>query len=323
MKRAWIIGMLIAAGCGSSSSGSGFANGSGAGGNPDGTGAVLGGSDGGSGSIDPSVRGPDGCTDDAKLVYVLSQENDLYSFAPLAKVFKRIGTLGCKANGATPNSMAIDRNAVAWVNYAAGDQLTGQDTAGAIFKVSTKDASCTSTNIRLQKPWFRLGMGFSTEKVAGAAETLFVTATGDPLTGGSAGLGRIDLSAQTLIPIGGFGGSLSGQNAELTGTGDARLFGFFTTKPVQIAEIDKASAAILSTKSIAGVETPAAWAFSFWGGDFYLYTAPDEMLNPGRTSNVTHYSPKTAQSEPSYMTNVGFRIVGAGVSTCAPTEPPK
>ena len=33
---------------------------------------------------------------------------------------------------------------------------------------------------------------------------------------------------------------------------------------------------------------------------------------------MTHYSPTAGTTDTAYMTNIGFRIVGAGVSTCAP-----
>jgi len=269
-----------------------------------------------------SGGGSPGCSEAAELIYVLSVENDLYSFRPDLKQFTKIGPLGCQT-AMQPNSMAIDRDAVAWVNYVQNDGL-GSDTAGAIFKVSTADASCQPTSISLPANWYRLGMGFSTDEVGGTAETLFVAGTGPGIgTGTSPGLGRIDFASNGLVPIGQFTGALSGQSGELTGTGDARLFGFFTTTPVQVSEIDKASGATAQPKALAGVETPAAWAFSFWGGDFYLYTAPDPTLDPTRTTNVTHYNPKDGTTDTSYMTNIGFTIVGAGVSTCAPLEPPK
>jgi hypothetical protein len=260
------------------------------------------------------------CGEAAKLVYVLSDANELYSFDPPGKKFTKIGTLGCQTS-MQPNSMAIDRDATAWVNYVEGD--FGGDTAGAIFKVSTVDASCQPTSISLGVGWYRLGMGFSTDTSDGTSETLFVAGTADPLGGSSPGLGRIDFKAGTVVPIGSFTGQLNGENAELTGTGDAKLFGFFTTTPVQVAEIDKMSGAILSSKSLPTVETPFAWAFSFWGGDFYLYTAPDQLSDPTRTTNVTHYTPADGNADIAYMKNIGFRIVGAGVSTCAPVEPPK
>lgn len=269
-----------------------------------------------------STGGGSDCTEAAKLIYVLSTQNDLYSFNPLQKAFKKIGPLGCNTT-MQPNSMAVDRDAVAYVNYVESDQVLGGDTAGAVYKVSTTDASCKPTPIQLGNGWFRLGMGFSSDAAMGTAEKLFITGTGATMGGSSPGLGRIDLGTNKVVPIGQFTGALAGQNAELTGTGDARLFGFFTTSPVEVAEIDKKSGAILKTTKLPKVETPVAWAFSFWGGDFYLYTAPDATLDPNRTTNVSRYRPSDGSTDPGYMTNIGFTIVGAGVSTCAPVEPPK
>jgi hypothetical protein len=216
--------------------------------------------------------------------------------------------------------MAIDRNANAYVNYVNSGGL-GSDTAGALYKVSTKDASCAgSPAINLPQGWYRIGMGYSTNGANTTDETLFIAATSGLGTGGNPGLAKVDFGASKTTPIGSFTGPLSGQNAELTGTGTGKLFGFFTTTPVQLAEIDKSSAATPSPKQLAGIETPVDWAFSFWGGHFYFYTYG--AARPG-TSNVTDYDPVGGSINTSYMTNVGFKIVGAGVSTCAPTVPPK
>src|SRR5262245_37577224 len=70
---------------------------------------------GGAGTGSGSGGGSKGCTAAAELIYVLSVENDLYSFRPDLKQFKKIGPLSCNTT-MTPNSMAIDRDAVAWVN---------------------------------------------------------------------------------------------------------------------------------------------------------------------------------------------------------------
>lgn len=283
---------------------------------PSGSGSGVGGADFTTGVGGGGSTGND-CSEAAKLIYVLSDANDLYSFEPQLKQFKKIGPLGCNTT-MQPNSMAVDRNATAWVNYVQSDGF--EDTAGALFKVSTADASCEPTSISLGAGWYRLGMGFSSDGPGGVDETLFIAGTSSPLSGTpSPGLGKIDFKAQAVVPIGPFSGALKDGNAELTGTGDARLFGFFTTTPVQVAEIDKASGAILNTSALSQVETPSAWAFSFWGGDFYLYTASGVSLS----SNVTRYQITNQITDPAYMTNIGFRIVGAGVSTCAPVEPPK
>ncbi len=56
------------------------------------------------------------------------------------------------------------------------------------------------------------------------------------------------------------------------------------------------------------------YAFSFWGGDFYFYTAPTDQ------TIVTHLSSATGTT--TNASPLTFTIVGAGVSTCAPTVPP-
>jgi hypothetical protein len=306
---------LFTLACSASNQNSGAANTGGGGGTGNG-GEGIGGDilTGGSSGTGPSAD----CNEASQYVYVLSDENELYSFRPDLKQFIKIGNLGCNTP-MFPNSMAIDRDATAWVNYVQGDVFG--DSAGVVFRVSTADASCEpSPAANLPVDWYRMGMGFSSDGVDTEQETLFVTGTGQ---GFSPGLGRIDTTNGQLSPVGPFTGTLSNQNAELTGTGDGRLFGFFTTTPVEVAELDKNTGAILSSTKLPAVETPTAWAFSFWGGDFYLYTAPDQTFEPGRTTNVTRFRPSDGSVDPAYMENIGFRIVGAGVSTCAPLEPPK
>jgi hypothetical protein len=63
------------------------------------------------------------------------------------------------------------------------------------------------------------------------------------------------------------------------------------------------------------VDIGSAWAFAFWGGDFWLFTAP------GVASRVDRYRPSDG-STVTMKSNVGFNIVGAGVSTCAPLTSP-
>lgn len=278
--------------------------------------------------------GGPGCSAAAKLVYVLSTSNDIYPFEPDKKMFGSSFSLNCTTpmnDGLTwaPNSMAVDRDAVAWVNYVGTGTdpvtLMASDQGGLVFKVDINKQSCApSPTITLTDPsWYRLGMGFSTDTVGGTSETLYVTGTGTNGMANSPGLGKIDMATKTVVPIHAFSGKLVGQSAELTGTGDGKLYGFFTTTPVYVAEIDKVSGATPSPVPMNGVATPIAWAFSFWGGDFYLYTnsAADQMMFPKVTTTVTKYHPG-GSVDTSYMHDIGFTIVGAGVSTCAPITPP-
>ena len=236
------------------------------------------------------------------------------SFGPNKKLFTKIGPLGC-STALSPNSMAVDRSATAYVNYVADDDSTGQ-----IFQVSTTDASCTGPLLTLPTGWERVGMGYSTNNAGSTAETLYVAGVGAG-AGSSVGLGLVDFGIKTVGPIGPFSGSLSGQNAELTGTGDGRLYGFFTTAPVEVAQITKTNGSTQAPVPMTGVPVPNDWAFSFWGGHFYLYTSAGQGAGGG--SNVTDYDPVAGTVNTTFMTAIGFDIVGAGVSTCAPTTTPQ
>jgi hypothetical protein len=317
---------LVVACSGSSIKTSGFGGGSDGGslvgddGGGTGSSSGSGSSSGGFGGSTSSSGGGNGCSGQAAdFVYVLSAENDLYSFAPNKKVFTKIGALNCNTS-MQPNSMAVDRNAVAYVNYVQTDMLTGQDSAGAIYQVSTQNAGCMGKVMDMPKGWHRTGMGYSTNNAGSATEELYVAAVGNGIPGTGAGLGLVDFGKKTVGPIGPFSGSLAGQSAELTGTGSGLLYGFFTTNPVEVVEINK-TGGNKTPVPMTGLKTPSDWAFSFWGGHFYLYTSQGQGIGNG--SDVTDYDPATGNINTTYMTGVGFDIVGAGVSTCAPVAPPQ
>ena len=271
----------------------------------------AGGGNGSSGSLGggktPGAPNDVGCSDASKLVYVVDDANNLYSFAPDKLLFSPVGRMSCPT-AETPNSMAIDRAGAAWVNFSGG----------SLFKVSTSDASCQATGFTPGQGGFKkFGMAFATNSATSQDETLFVVGTLGSLAG--KGLAKIDLRTMKLTTLGDFSGALAGQGAELTGTGDGRLFGFFTTQPfATLAQIDKASGATTANQPLNGVNTGFDWAVSFWGGDFWFYTSPG-----GVPSTVTRKQTSTDGSIATAKQDVGgFRIVGAGVSTCAPTAPP-
>lgn len=246
------------------------------------------------------------CSEAAKIVYLLTQANELYSFDPGTLALKKIGTLDCPTQ-AGANSMAVDRNALAYVNTSDG----------ALFTVNTQNAHCSATSYQTgQKGHTIRGMGFSSDTSGGAAETLY-TCTGDGLGGGT-GLAKIGLPSYALSTIGDYSSGLGGNECELTGTGDARLFGFFAiTNPPKLAEITKTSAATPSPVTLTNVPSSTAYAFSFWGGDFWFYTS-----NGFTKSAITRYRYSTNKSYTVVVPNAGMVIVGAGVSTCAPLIAP-
>jgi hypothetical protein len=304
MRRAAFLTLVLfasAAACGNSSGDSTFDGGASS--SSSGSSGVI-----VTGKPDGSDVGPDGCAEAAKLVYVVSAQNDLYSFRPNTLAFTKIGRLDCPAGSATPNSMAVDRSGTAWVNY----------NDGTLFKVSTTDASCTATTFQAgQSGFYRFGMAFSSNSAGSTDETLFVSGLNavNPPTG--LGLGKIDLSTMKLTAIADYPAPLTQQAAEFTGTGDARLFGFFTTNPATLAQVDKTTAVNSNDKTLTGLDNFLAFAFSFWGGDFWFYTA----TTVSTPSKVTRLRTSSDSSLSTVVPDVGFTIVGAGVSTCAPTSP--
>ena len=133
--------------------------------------------------------------------------------------------------------------------------------------------------------------------------------------GSTLGLARIDLKTLTLLPIGKY--DKINARAEMTGTGDARLFAAFEGTPYNVVEVNKANAKILSQAPQTAVSYPQGgsnFAFAFWGGDFWLF------VGPGTSTEVFQFKPATGVT--TKVSSTSAQIVGAGVSTCAPTKPP-
>ena len=230
------------------------------------------------------------------LVYVVTEDNQLLSFYPPTASFRAIGALACPARGAArPFSMAVDRKGTAYVLYNDGE----------IFKVSTANASCQPTAyVPGQSGITTFGMGFATLG-AGPAEGLFIAS--DQNTGSV--LGVIDTTTLKLGTVGPITPSVV--QAELTGTGDGRLYAFVAQgNGSAIAELDRATANVLGVDAIPNVSQGSGWAFAFWGGSFYLFTGPNG------TQTTWQYDPATKKA--TAIANFSSLIVGAGVSTCAP-----
>lgn len=259
-----------------------------------------------------TTQNTEGCSAAAELAYVISDASELYSFSPSTQTFKKIGKLACPTDATnTPNSMAIDRAGTAYINYKDG----------SLFEASTTDASCKATPfVPSQAGFKKFGMAFATDGATGASETLYISALNDQDSSVGEGFGKIDLTSYRVTMLGDYTAPLSARGAELTGTGDGRLYGFFATAPdATLAQIDETKGSTSGAKDLQGVETQESWAFSFWGGAFWFYTAAS-----GKPSSLSHYQPGSGTGVQTLQTDVGgFRIVGAGVSTCAPIAPPK
>jgi hypothetical protein len=257
-----------------------------------------------------SVRVPLDCAEAGiTYIYAIGEDNSLYSFYPTTGEFTFIGVLDCPAAfGATPFSMAVDHRGTAYVVF----------NDGTLFQVSTKTSACEATSfVPGQHGFANFGMGFAANVGdGGTGETLYVA--GD-MTGA---LATIDLDTYTLNVVAPFQDAGNAIDmAELTGTGDGRLFAFFAplganeTPPSFIDQINPKNAEVLSSVLLPDVVEGEGWAFGFWGGDFYTFTAPD-----GETTVVTRYRPSDGSITQVASAPVGVVIVGAGVSTCAPQQ---
>ena len=109
-------------------------------------------------------------------------------------------------------------------------------------------------------------------------------------------------------------GSVHG-DPELTGNSNGELWGFFPDPSApRVEKINKTNGTAATTfpeTSLAG--TPQAWAFAFWGGDYWIFLMKDSELA------TTVYQVDGTSGMIVGMTPTNTRtIVGAGVSTCAP-----
>ncbi len=229
-------------------------------------------------------------------IYLITEENDLYHFYPPDLSFAKNGTIDCTSAG-TPYSMAVDRAGTAYVLFNNGE----------LFQVSTATAACDTTEFVSGQDGFSalFGMGFSSNK-DDPGETLFIAGQGPGR------LGTIDPVTMKLTTVGAFSQEIG--NAELTGTGDARLFAFGVDNGnavIHLAEISKPDAVVLDDKTIPFPDSISAWAFAFWGGDFYFF-----ISTTGGFSDVFRYHPDDQSF--TQVASLDRTIVGAGVSTCAP-----
>jgi hypothetical protein len=241
----------------------------------------------------------DGCTEAAKKVYVVDSDTTLYRFDPPSMVFEPIGKISC-ASGGSPFSMAVARDGTAYVLF-----WDGAGACVALNKVSTLDASCLGkTAFACGTGGFNLfGMGFATDGPDTTSETLYIGKAEEP-----AQLASLDVDTFAVSLLGPIAGA-----PEMTGNGAGELWAFFAwlTTP-EVAQLDKASGIASDVVELPQLAGSSAFAFAFWGGDFYIFHAPAGDTTVWKLSNGKLTS---------YMPNTGTQIVGAGVSTCAPLAP--
>jgi len=258
------------------------------------------GTDSNNGSNGSNGSGSDGCSDAAKLVYVVDENNKLSQFDPTTKTFHDLGTLSCPASaGGTPFSMGVDRTATAWVLYSSGE----------LFHVDTTSLACTKTTWATQLGLQQFGMGFSTDTAGGSTDSLFI-AGGSTVMTATSKLATLNTGTMAASNV----GTVTGW-PELTGNSNAELWGWFPdpTAP-RVEKLNKTNGSAVQTfmePTLAG--QPTAWAFAFYGGDYWIF-----LMKDLETSTTVYQVDGTNGTIKGNTPAPGRTIVGAGVSTCAP-----
>jgi hypothetical protein len=263
---------------------------------------------------DPAGGGPGGdhpdapagsneCAMGTELIYTIDQFNArLSQFDPATKVFHDLGSLACPASGgATPFSMSVDRGGTAWVLYTSGD----------LFQVPiTGPTSCTKSAWSSPNGLKVFGMGFSTDQAGGSTETLYIGG-GQTQVQSNYTIAAVNTATMTATVLGN-----QPILPEMTGTGSAELWGFMPgATSAKVVRFDKATATVAKSydePTLSG--DGAGYAFAHWGGDFWVF-----LQKPGETSTTVYQVNGMTGTIKTMTPAPGRTIVGAGVSTCAPT----
>ncbi|WP_434046136.1 MULTISPECIES: hypothetical protein [Sorangium] len=274
----------------------------------------------------PVSSAPGPCSDlTAHHIYAVTPGAELFSFHPASSELRLIGELDCPithddgtlAPNVWPVSMAVDRSGFGWI----------LDVNGYVVRLDIATGRCEQTSFRKAPvDIFRhFGMAFVSDGVPGR-ETLYVREAllnGKTEEGAVRVLGVFDTQGHTVTLVGGGAGG----DADLTGTGDGRLFGFVRGAPGETAflsDYTKTTGATRSQTPLPGlaIHEGASWAFATWGGDFWLFLSnPD--ADGSIASSVHRWSPSSDAPPVLVRDDLPARIIGAGVSTCAPTEVPR
>lgn len=258
--------------------------------------------------------GPDcDCEEGTDLIYLLDRAQKIWLFDPKDNKFTDLGPINCNIPvGSEPVSMAIDRFGVAWIQIKPSGHIYHVDTKkNNTCKISEYDPKSIDMNV--------FGMAFSDLPEDDVCEQLFMHSfyKGSWAEGPDIGsLGRQDPDALAPTTI----GRIDYDGGELTGTSDGRLFAFAGTPGAKLIEYNPRDASEIKTVPLRGLELTYAMAFAFWGGDIYFFTLSEKQA-PYR-SKVTKLDYDGDGSLTNVVQQGPLTVVGAGVSICAPLEPP-
>ena len=249
-------------------------------------------------------------------IFVLSDNSELYKFFPETNTFDMLGAFQCGAATGT-FSMAVDRLGFAYVMFS--------QPLGEIWKLDVTNVNnCTDPGYNPgQQGVNYFGMAFVSNSKFDQCDKLY----GNTFNGlGGFGEGNMIGDFLTVDPatlLINKVGKTNFNGAEVTGTGDGRAFMFGGANPAKLVEVEKATGKFIEVTPLGNLELTNAFAFAFFGGDFYMFTESDNNSN---ISKVTHYDYDDSDNNgvkelTTVVMQAPIRIVGAGVSTCAPFAP--
>jgi hypothetical protein len=130
-------------------------------------------------------------------------------------------------------------------------------------------------------------------------------------------LGAVDPETMQVTPVGSLTPTELGP--ELTGTGAGESFAYFPgVEASMIARIDKFTGLNAEEWAIEPLDgSLRAWAFAQWGDRFYIFVTWQDPDDGTQISQVHRFDRATGEVE-IIIPGHPYRIVGAGVSTCAP-----
>jgi hypothetical protein len=247
-------------------------------------------------SIEVAALPPE-CGPSTQFIYLIDENANLYQFSPPTQTLTQVGPINC-GSGFSPETMAVDRRGIAWI-----------EGEGNLYELDTGTLTCWPSDFDVSQTgsdyW---GSCFALNAPRTPAETYYIQYSGV--------LSSINPTTLALSEIGTLTGlinnDLQGSGAELTGTANGNLFGFFPSNPWVLAQIDKSNADILSQLPLPIITMDAAnadgWAFASWGEDFWFF------VSAGSVTKVFHYDASTATT--SLATQIAAGMDGAGVSPC-------
>ena len=247
---------------------------------------------------EPVVEDPppaDDRDETSDLIYVLSRDDDLlYTFDPASLRFTSLGEVDCNTS-LYPASMAVSRAGIAYVRYENDE----------VYSLDLATMTCSPTGYSDRRTGFdSFGMGYATDDPTTWRDQLYVA--------NSSTVGVLDTNTWNIQTL----GAMPSQS-ELTGNAAGELWAMLPLeRPAQLRRIDTASGANLETLRLSAFPDPSTidtFAFATWDGEFYLFVRISGM---GNTTDV--YRVERDGTMSTLLRDVGFNVVGAGVSTCAP-----